>query len=531
MVDRRRQRAPGRALVGRQSSRAHRCWSPRRRRRRRWRPREPGRRRRPRCCVPAGTWPGGSTRVSMMRVGSIGTSSLGGPAGSGSSTSPPIREASARSAVISSAIIADLVRYPSGARWMLSLLGKLPAAIAAGQSQVKKSSRSAAICSSAAFQTSACGLVHPVMGDLRPPDPVSGPDRVDQVHDRPTGARQVGLAESGVVAPEVDDDVDRVPPLLAPDVDPVGRSRLARAVEGTRRIPSARSDPDRAPTAVDQLVGQGGREQHRSEQHRVPDQADLSERAGCRVEGLLRQQRRRALLRHRRRDRRRRECGDHRQRRSERATDVGCSAGVSRRSARSQTLSTRSRTLRSHMSSRPTIAYQPALDGVRALAVAAVLLFHGGVPGFDGGYLGVSVFFTLSGYLITSLLVHEHQRQRPDRSGDVLFPPPASALAGQRTVPARCGVAGHVHRCVRGRRLVAGARARLAVPGRQLGVARRRGLVSGAARPDQRHQFTARTLLVVGDRGAVLLGVATVDGARARSGVAHLERARCGSGR
>lgn len=60
------------------------------------------------------------------------------------------------------------------------------------------------------------------------------------------------------------------------------------------------------------------------------------------------------------------------------------------------------------MSSRPTIAYQPALDGVRALAVAAVLLFHGGVPGFDGGYLGVSVFFTLSGYLITSLLVHEH---------------------------------------------------------------------------------------------------------------------------
>jgi peptidoglycan/LPS O-acetylase OafA/YrhL len=60
------------------------------------------------------------------------------------------------------------------------------------------------------------------------------------------------------------------------------------------------------------------------------------------------------------------------------------------------------------MSSRPTIAYQPALDGVRALAVSAVLLFHGGVRGFDGGYLGVSVFFTLSGYLITSLLVHEH---------------------------------------------------------------------------------------------------------------------------
>ena len=59
--------------------------------------------------------------------------------------------------------------------------------------------------------------------------------------------------------------------------------------------------------------------------------------------------------------------------------------------------------------SAPRIAYQPALDGVRALAVAAVLLFHAGTPGFGGGYLGVSVFFTLSGYLITSLLVVEHE--------------------------------------------------------------------------------------------------------------------------
>jgi peptidoglycan/LPS O-acetylase OafA/YrhL len=54
------------------------------------------------------------------------------------------------------------------------------------------------------------------------------------------------------------------------------------------------------------------------------------------------------------------------------------------------------------------LEYQPALDGVRALAVVAVLLFHAGTPGFGGGYLGVSVFFTLSGYLITSLLVDEH---------------------------------------------------------------------------------------------------------------------------
>jgi peptidoglycan/LPS O-acetylase OafA/YrhL len=54
-----------------------------------------------------------------------------------------------------------------------------------------------------------------------------------------------------------------------------------------------------------------------------------------------------------------------------------------------------------------SISYQPALDGVRALAVLAVLAFHAQLPGMSGGYLGVSVFFTLSGFLITSLLVAE----------------------------------------------------------------------------------------------------------------------------
>jgi peptidoglycan/LPS O-acetylase OafA/YrhL len=49
-----------------------------------------------------------------------------------------------------------------------------------------------------------------------------------------------------------------------------------------------------------------------------------------------------------------------------------------------------------------------ALDGLRALAVAAVLLFHGGFSWASGGFLGVSTFFTLSGFLITSLLLHEH---------------------------------------------------------------------------------------------------------------------------
>jgi peptidoglycan/LPS O-acetylase OafA/YrhL len=59
---------------------------------------------------------------------------------------------------------------------------------------------------------------------------------------------------------------------------------------------------------------------------------------------------------------------------------------------------------------RQGIGYVPALDGVRALAVLAVLAFHGGMPWAGGGFLGVDAFFVLSGYLITSLLLAEWER-------------------------------------------------------------------------------------------------------------------------
>lgn len=53
------------------------------------------------------------------------------------------------------------------------------------------------------------------------------------------------------------------------------------------------------------------------------------------------------------------------------------------------------------------VRYAPALDGLRALAVLAVLAYHGGVRWMPGGFLGVDVFLVLSGYLITALLVEE----------------------------------------------------------------------------------------------------------------------------
>ncbi len=55
--------------------------------------------------------------------------------------------------------------------------------------------------------------------------------------------------------------------------------------------------------------------------------------------------------------------------------------------------------------------HQPALDGLRGVAVLMVVCFHGGWSWMSGGYVGVSVFFTLSGFLITRLLLDEHDRR------------------------------------------------------------------------------------------------------------------------
>ncbi len=52
-------------------------------------------------------------------------------------------------------------------------------------------------------------------------------------------------------------------------------------------------------------------------------------------------------------------------------------------------------------------AYRPEIDGLRALAIVPVVLFHAGFATFSGGYVGVDVFFVISGYLITSIILTE----------------------------------------------------------------------------------------------------------------------------
>ena len=61
--------------------------------------------------------------------------------------------------------------------------------------------------------------------------------------------------------------------------------------------------------------------------------------------------------------------------------------------------------------------YRPEIDGLRTVAIIPVILFHSGLALFSGGFIGVDVFFVISGYLITSIIVEELENGRFSFSG------------------------------------------------------------------------------------------------------------------
>lgn len=56
--------------------------------------------------------------------------------------------------------------------------------------------------------------------------------------------------------------------------------------------------------------------------------------------------------------------------------------------------------------------YRPEIDGLRAVAVIPVILFHAGVTVFSGGFIGVDIFFVISGFLITTILIQDLEAGR-----------------------------------------------------------------------------------------------------------------------
>ena len=93
----------------------------------------------------------------------------------------------------------------------------------------------------------------------------------------------------------------------------------------------------------------------------------------------------------------------------------------------------RSRPRRASRPSTPSMGYQPALDGLRALSVIAVIFYHAGFGWMHGGFFGVEVFFVVSGFLITSLLIEERERSGRIELASVLDAAGAPAAAGARS--------------------------------------------------------------------------------------------------
>lgn len=86
--------------------------------------------------------------------------------------------------------------------------------------------------------------------------------------------------------------------------------------------------------------------------------------------------------------------------------------------------------------------FRPDIEGLRAVAVLAVLAFHAEIPGLAGGFIGVDVFFVISGYLITGLLVREAISTGRIRLGDFFSRRARRLLPSAAVVLAAVAVAG-----------------------------------------------------------------------------------------
>ena len=146
-----------------------------------------------------------------------------------------------------------------------------------------------------------------------------------------------------------------------------------------------------------------------------------------------------------------------------------------------------------------TLSYRPDLDGLRSIAVYLVLLFHTGLAWVKGGFIGVDLFFVLSGFLVTSVLLSELAKTGGIKLGRFY------SRRVRRLLPAAWWSSSPPSRPSRSCGRCYSASRSSTTPGAPCSTTRT-GTSSGGGRllRDRHRQEPVPALLVAGDRGAVL---------------------------
>ena len=76
--------------------------------------------------------------------------------------------------------------------------------------------------------------------------------------------------------------------------------------------------------------------------------------------------------------------------------------------------------------------FRPDVQGMRAIAILLAIVYHAGLPGFSGGYVGIEVFFVISGFVITGLLLRERGGQGARQSSASTDAAPDASFRRQR---------------------------------------------------------------------------------------------------